>query len=505
MSQSQSSLRSVGILTICSFVQLGIQFGIQLVLARQFGTTDEMDTYVAAMSLPTVLSAVLVGSLNSAFLPVYMTCRLNDGEASAHRFSSQLGVWIFAVTALIATVSFLYPEFLMAKLHPGFTEEKVRQTAIIFRFLIWLTITNGLTSFSGVLHHGEKRFRIPAFSGLAGVGLTFSLLFIESYRSTPTGVAQAVLLGSIVCVLLQSKLFLSCFSWSRKIHPVIKTFFIRWSPIIIASLLVQIGELVNRSLASGKAGSISELGFAWRIISSMQVLMSGFSVVIFPTLSAQHATNQMESFVTEVAHGWRFMAVLLIPICAGLAFFSEPIIRDLFQRGEFTAEDTQKVAFLVVLFLGVLAGSVLGTIAVQTLNALKDTLTPALLAVIVIPISIFFKFQFGNTHSYGVPGIAVVTSLTFLFSVTILVFIIRKRVGKGIFKGLLKTSSVTILSTGIALGLSALVIQLPIRYSALIAAPVGAVSYLLTMWALRNEFAIRMMGYLIRKRPDSTT
>ncbi len=58
-----TSLRSAGWVSLCSLVQLILQFAFQVYLAKRFGASWEMDSYVASIALPTAASAVLVGSL----------------------------------------------------------------------------------------------------------------------------------------------------------------------------------------------------------------------------------------------------------------------------------------------------------------------------------------------------------------------------------------------------------------------------------------------------------
>ncbi len=505
MSKSQSSLRSVGILTICSFLQLSLQVGIQLLLARQFGAARTMDTYYAAISLPTVISAFFAGSLNAAFISTYTTCRLNESEESAFRFASQLGGVLIVVYFFLAMMGFFFSEPFVRWLHQGFNDEKVRQTASVFRIFTWLTFTNGLTGFLSSMHHGEKRFRIPAFSGLIGVGVSIILLWFDSFRSTTEGVAQAILLGSVTCVILQSKLYFTHLSFSLNPHPAFRKLFILLSPMIVGSLLMQIGPLVNRSIASDQEGSISALEYAWRVITAILTLLSSFSVVLLPTLSAQRAENQIDLFKSEIAHAMRFMVVLMVPICTGLGFFSEHIIRDLFQRGEFTAANSREVGFLLVMFLGVIVGSGVGTVFGAIFYALKNTIIPTLIALVVVPISIWLKFRFGNPDSFGANGIAATTSLSFLTPIFFMGLFIRYHVGKGVFRGVLLTFLQVIPCTVVAIGLSGWIVQMPIRFSSIIAAPVGAASYLLMMSLLRNEFALRMVGYLYWKRQSSDT
>ena len=497
MQRSRSSLRSVGILTVCSFVQLAIQLGIQLVLAKQFGASSEMDAYYAAMSLPTVLAAIFLGSLDAAFVPVYMTCRQNEGDESARRFASQFGLWLLISGLVLSAVGFLAAVPLMSWLHPGFDADQVGKTAELFRILTWLTILNGLTSFLNALHHSEKRFRTPAFAGVIGVAVTLGLVLVEPFRGSTAGVAWAVLWGSIVCVGLQSKLFIEHFSLSgNRLHPAIKRTLVLLLPLLVGAFLLQFGPLVDRFLASEEVAGIAQLGYSWRVITALMTLTSGsLSIVVFPTLSALHAAKEKEAFTAEIAHGLRFMTVLLVPICVGLGMYSDEVVRDVYQRGEFTTEDTRQVAWLLVLFLGVLFGCGFGSLVGKVFYALHDTRTPMIISLIGAIVLIPLKFFFGGEDMYGVNGIAAVSSAGTLAITSVQIAAIRLRVGQGTFVGLRGALLRSLTASVLAVVGAWFVVRVDIRYSALIAAPIGAITYLLTMWALRDEFAVRMMKY----------
>ena len=64
MPQAATSLRSVALLTVLTLGQMGLQFGFQILLARQFGTESDMDAFIAALTLPMVISGILAGVLS---------------------------------------------------------------------------------------------------------------------------------------------------------------------------------------------------------------------------------------------------------------------------------------------------------------------------------------------------------------------------------------------------------------------------------------------------------
>lgn len=502
MTRSEVALRSVGVITICSFLQLVLQFVIQLVLAKQYGTSDDMDAYRAAMTLPTVLSAVLILPIGTAFVPVYLQCRQEESERSAHQLATQLGLLIIFVCTLLGLLGLLFAKPLMQHLHPGFDIDQVARTASLFRILTWLVVTNGLTSYFNALFHSVKRFRTPAFAGVIGVAGTLGLLILQPLGSSIEAVAMAVLLGSVITILLQSHLFLRQFVFRINAHNALRRVFYVLLPLYGAALTMHIGNLVDKYITSETPSTISKLSWAWQIVTALITLAStGLSVAVFPTLASQQLANQKEKFVAEFAHGARFLAIVVIPICLWMGIFSKYVIRDVYQRGEFTAADTQTVALLLTIYLGVVIGSSYGTLCGTVFIALQKTYVPMWIGLVGTVIAIVLKFQFGREEAYGAVGIASVTTGKYFYLVIVSLIILHRWYGNGLWYGFAGTAIRACSASVITVLVSSAIILQPIQYSSVLAAPVAVSLYILLMYLFRDEFARRLVHYLFSVWP----
>ena len=63
--------------TITFFLSLNILVGLltQIILAAKFGARFEMDAYLAAVTLPTLIIVVLMNSLRVTFIPVLLSMK----------------------------------------------------------------------------------------------------------------------------------------------------------------------------------------------------------------------------------------------------------------------------------------------------------------------------------------------------------------------------------------------------------------------------------------------
>ena len=166
MPQAATSLRSVAALTLLTLGQMGLQFALQLLLAKWFGTASDMDAFVAASTLPLVVSGLLAGALASAFVPVYVQTRERSGETAAWSMAVQLVCWLSLATLLLWQVSKLFAEPWMRTLHPGFDDQQIGRTTALFQTLSSLMVWNSLSGLARAWNHCHGRFAVTGFAAL---------------------------------------------------------------------------------------------------------------------------------------------------------------------------------------------------------------------------------------------------------------------------------------------------------------------------------------------------
>ncbi|MEE9218507.1 MAG: lipid II flippase MurJ, partial [Acidobacteriota bacterium] len=108
----------------------------ELLVARQFGTSDALDAFLIAFLLLTFSGNVIAGALAPAFVPTYVRARNHDAGSTAQLFFSEvllisLGV-LSAVTVLLAVVG----GALLKILGSGFGPDKLLLTRNLFFLLL---------------------------------------------------------------------------------------------------------------------------------------------------------------------------------------------------------------------------------------------------------------------------------------------------------------------------------------------------------------------------------
>lgn len=498
MASTQTSLRSAGWVSLWSFAQLIVQFGFQVVLAKYFGASADMDAFVAAIALPTVLSSIFIGSLGYALVPTFAE-RLGVGDTEKAWATANSLLLVLAVfTGLSAGAICLAARPLTEVLYPGFSSQQAEQTARLVTVLSWLMVTNGLIAYSQAIHHCHKRFSVPAIAPVLGIGTTLAIVLLFQ-DSGIDAVGAAVLLGSVVTAAVQFAFPLFRFRLRFRMDDGARRCLRLMLPLVCGAAYYRLDPLVDRYLASElPTGSVSHLGYAARLVTALLLIStSGLAVVAFPNLAIQRAAGRLDEFRAEVAHALRCLCVIITPIVVGLGWYAHPTVRCLFERGEFTASDTKTVALLLVLYMGMVVAAAYGDIAAKVFYALSDTRTPTIIGCVGFTLGVALKLAL--TPAFGVAGIVAATSCYYLANVATMMVLILRRTGRGAFSGIGGSFLRSLLASGLALVTAWPLVRWNIAWGLPLGAIAGAIVYVSGMLIQRDEFAVRLWNMLTGK------
>ena len=489
---SQSSLRAVSSVTLLSTIHLGLQFSLQLFVAWLYGAGPDVDAYVAAMTLPAILSAVLCGAIPSAFVPVFAERQLANRPGETERLVLQTQLLLITVMGLLSLGLFIAAEWWIRVLFPGFSTPQAKLATELLQIVCWLTLLNSLTNFLYAVCQAQGEFTRPPLASVLGILLTLACLWFGGSGWSIHGVAWSVVAGTglTVLILLPRLTFSWRRSWGRTDVGLSRVLNLLW-PLILAGIYFRIEPLVDRYLASNlDSGGVARLGYAWRVANALALLIpSGIIAVTFPAIASRAAEENWTTLKSEISRSIRLMIVLVTPVIASIAVYAPAIIRTLFEHGEFLPSDTIVVAALLRGYCGLIVGLGLGEILARVLHALQDVRTPVACGFIALAIGVGLKFTL--ISRFGLPAIAVATSVAMLLNTVLLAAAVFRRFGDFQFGlGVLRTLVQSISASTIA----CLIVKVtgePVSPSATVGlATLGGLVYLGMMLVFRNEFLV---------------
>jgi len=489
------------IVFIGSLGQILLQFAMQWILAERFGTAVEMDAYMAALTLPIAASALLAGGIG----PLIVTATHRRPEED--QADSPIGLLIFGTIALavaMATVCLMLSQQLMSRLHPGFDAAMTDRAAALFRILVWVIPANTAIGLFQAALNGRQQFAIPALAGVLGPMSTVVIILVAAPTLGIAAVAWGTLTGAILNVVVQGpslrkhlpKAGLRAAARAcRELVPLA-------IPIFLGMFLLKVDPLVDRYVSSYlDEGSISRYGYATRIVTIFIMLASGtLSTVSFPRIAGQAAQGK-DALVAAISQAFRMLLTLTLPAVVVLLCFSEPLVRDLFERGAFTPADTAAVAALMRISTLLLIGAACGELITKTFYVLKDSRTPTVLGAILLIGGAILKFSL--VRSAGINALAAISSGTTLTGGVLLTALLVRRLGQGIFDGmpvhLAKCLAATAAAAGIGMG--AMSTKLP--FAAVLGLGLGGAVYFVILGAVdrrTRDFLFHVWHESVRQR-----
>jgi putative peptidoglycan lipid II flippase len=197
--------------------------------------------------------------------------------------------------------------------------------------------------------------------------------------------------------------------------------------------IVEINFLVNAIIASAlPTGSLTALTNAFAIMLMPQALIAqSTAIAALPTFSAQAARGALDELRQTLARTLRRVFFLALPAMLGLMLLRTPIVAMLFERGAFTAESTELVAWALLWYAVGLPAHALLEVVVRAFFALKDTLRPVLVSLVAmglnIVLSLLLTRAFDRLGWQPVGGLALANSLATTIEATVLLVLIRRR------------------------------------------------------------------------------
>jgi len=461
MPEGKTIAKVAGFLMVTTLLARILGYVRDMVIYSWFGQNYITDAYNAAFSIPDFIYMLLVGgALSSALIPVLGQYLARNEEEEAWRLASLVLNWTVLLLMLLISLGLIYTRGLINLLVPGLPPETIGLTVSLTRIMLIQSFFMALNGISMGVLNARKHFILPA---LGGILYNLGIILIGILFARRWGIAAfsiGVVAGSVLNFAVQvPALMRARFRYYPILnlnHPGLKQILILMVPVVIGLSVTQINLFVNQNLASSlPEGSISALRLAQRIMQ-LPIGIFGVSVAmaVFPTMTERVARNQIDDFKAFLPGGLRAVFVITIPAALGLMALREPIIALLFQQGQFDAGDTLATAQALFYYsIGLFAYSALQLVN-RIFYSLQDTITPVLTGLAAIMINIGLSILW--VHPLGHEGLALAYSVAGIFNLTLLMILIRRRLGT-IGGGLL-------LRSFLVSGLAGLLMYVGVRY-----------------------------------------
>ncbi len=486
-------------------------FGREMSLAYVYGASPVSDAYIVAFSIPTIIFAGIGSAMLTSYISSYARIR-QQNPRRLRSFTDSVITIVILISLSIMGIFWLFRETIVKMFAMGFEGEvleiAVSLSQVIIISLVFIGVYFILQGFLQI--HGSY-FAV----GMVSAPLNICVI-ISMFLSQKQG--QGVLGWGVVAGYFSS--FLMLYLVAKRHHfsyrpnfnfgtPEIRRLMIVVLPIFLGKAITELNTMIDRTIASVlPSGSVSALSYGNRVVGFVTaVFVISVTTAAFPQMSRLSAMKNTRKLKATFARSVGLMSLMVLPISAGVILFAPQIVALLFERGAFTAYDTQRTAEVVQYYaLGLIFFSI-KEVVLNMFYAIEDTITPTINSILAIFINIGLNLLLIKSMAHK--GLALATTISGGVTLLLLLVVLRKRIGRlglgRIFASLVKMGVSTAGMCLVAAPLYDLLYsQLEsILPSFLLAALAGALVYgLLNILLRTKEMGALVIGLLERLTPS---
>jgi putative peptidoglycan lipid II flippase len=408
----------------------------EVVAAGYYGVAGPISAFTIAFQVPNLVRALFAdAALQPAFVPVFTDLVGRRQFKEAFRLASTLLLLITMVMGALTAIFILAAPVIVPLFAPGYEGHILDLTVSLSQILFPILILLGASGIVVGILNSYDRFGAFAISPFFwNVAIILALVVLKPLFSKPDQIyayAIAILIGTAVQLAIPAWDLRHTpfhFTWSFEWrNPGVRRVLLLMLPVTISLGLINFNALINStfgSLVSDEAPAAIDKAF--RLYQLPQGIFSvAIATVLFPTLARFANKKEFVNLRATLANGMRQILFVLLPATAAILALSDPIIRLVYQRGEFNPHDTQIVATALFWFAFSLPTNGVYLLQTRTFFSLQRPWQATGLAVIDLVVSaaaaaVLYK-------PFGIGGIVAGTGIGTSAAVFAQAYILRRK------------------------------------------------------------------------------
>ncbi|HEX7312042.1 MAG TPA: murein biosynthesis integral membrane protein MurJ [Gaiellaceae bacterium] len=427
--------RSTAIFSLATGLSRIVGLVREIVARYYFGTVGAINAFEVAFLIPnTVRALVADAALSSAFVPVFSELLVKGERKRAWRVASSL-FWLvlLGLGGLTALFIVIAPWIMHAF---GYGELAVGLSRVLFPIVVLLGLSGIIV---GILNSYDH-FTVPALSPVLWNVAIIAGLLIGVPRAH--GIEDELYVYAFAILIATVLQFLLPIPWLRgrdgRLHvvidwrdPAVRQTLTLMVPITVGLGLINFNAVVDTFFAArliDRFHAPSAINAAFRLYMLPQGIFSvAVATVLFPSLSRLATRADLDGFRNMVATGIRQIAFLLIPASVLSAVLADPIVRVVYQRGDFTPAQTPATAAALAAFSLGLSFNGFMLLLNRAFFSLQSPWIPTWVALGNLGLNAALD---GAFYKFGIWGLPLATSIVNIAGSAALLLLLRRRLGR---------------------------------------------------------------------------
>lgn len=433
----RSVLRGATVTTALTMLSRILGLVREQVRSYYLGTSMASDAFGIATLLPNLLRRLFAeGAMTAAFVPVFAELRRKSSPDELNLFLSRFFTILTAVVTAVSVLGIVSSSYLVPMLFPGFAEVPGKTAlTVALAQITWpyLAFVSVAAIVQGVLN-SHRIFGPSAFTPVLLNLVTIGIVVVSAHRFLDP--AHAFAWGFVAGGFVQL-----AFQWPYlrrvgvrirprfEMGPGVRKVLRVLLPGTFAAGIYQINVLVSQYIATSlEEGAVSALQFSLRLQELvLGVFVVSLSTVVLPVMSDQIVAADRDGAKDTLRFAASLVAFICLPATVGLLLVADPLVRLLFEWGQFDRHSTQMTSYALVFHSVGIYAIAMNRITTQAFYAMKDLRTPTIVAAFVMVLHAALAVGLSGPLRHG--GVALAGGLAAAVNSAVLWALLRRRFG----------------------------------------------------------------------------
>jgi putative peptidoglycan lipid II flippase len=432
-------LRASGAMAAATMASRVLGMAREMVYAAFMGNTWVASAFTLAFMVPNLFRRLLgEGALTAAFIPMFKQKEVTEGEEKMWHTANAVISGLIAAAGIVTIVGIGVVSLLLASglVKKPETLLMLQLLRVMFPYMLLVCLAAVLIGMTNARGH----FFVPALgAAVLNVVMIGSVLWLapkmgKTLETRIFGLAIGVVMAGIAQVCFQTP---SLYQEGFRFHWVtpwqnaaVREVARKMLPGSIGVAAFQINVLITQGFSFWFDPTIaSTFSYAVRLMELPQGLFGiSLATYLLPALSGMAAEKKYDDFRGTLRTGLTHLAFANL-LASAMAFaLARPIVRLLFERGEFGPLATDRVSLtLMCLAPGLLMFS-MNNILARAFYALGDVKTPMKISVACLSLNLLFSLAL--IKPFMEKGLGVANTTSAIINLLLLTYALRRKMAR---------------------------------------------------------------------------
>jgi len=389
--------------------------GREALLAGLIGVSAETDLYKQAFTIPDLLSYLLAGAyLTITLIPILSRHVETGDDLRANRAFTSVFRFVTIGIVVLTGLMWILAEPIVGLVFPEAADQArlVSMTRLVLPAQVFLVVGALLMA----VQYTHRRFLLPALApvvyniGIISGGLIGAATGDPSPEAFLWGVLAGAAVGNFGIQWIGARRTGTWFTRDLGDESYIGEYLLLALPLMIGQSVAVLDEQFVRFFGQVEIGATASLDFARRLnMVPVGVIAQAAGVAAYPFLARLAARGDERELAATTGRAARNTVFIALGATAALIVLARPLVRLIYQYGEFTAQDGELVAQLLAIYALSIPAWGLHQILARHFYAKRKMWTPVLVGTVFTALAI--PTWFGLYARYDVVGFAMASSL----------------------------------------------------------------------------------------------